>query len=337
MKLIFFSFRATYRKMMFNNFLRNGIYGKYIVINLGGPLKHYIAKLLIFLGIGKGISCDGDPSISDISKGINFWTRNFLYIPDKDKKLNNCFAAIKNNHVKQGNIFQIYPINIIKSKLNINPKIIFISRINTETTKEEKKIWDLNKDKLLKNFDLIEDVNYWNQNILDTIDEKEKYALYLKLKLLLRFEIIKSLKHKFNEEMKIIGDDWNVYSFKSESSPSIGSKEFNIKNIYNIYKGNICLDLGSLVGSNSLYHRSMQIIEAGGIIVQSKQSDSISVWKDLHNKLIFNNIDEAIQLIEKLLTNINYRSELLNEIHNKFNNSENLIEKSLDKVFAKQS
>ena len=87
MRLIFLSFRASYRKMMFNNFLRNGIYGKYIVINLGGPIKHYIAKLLIFLGIGRGISCDGDPSISDISKGINFWTRNFLYIPDKDKNI----------------------------------------------------------------------------------------------------------------------------------------------------------------------------------------------------------------------------------------------------------
>ena len=81
----------------------------------------------------------------------------------------------------------------------------------------------------------------------------------------------------------------------------------------------------------------MQIIEAGGLIVQSKQSDSTSVWKDLHNKLIFNNLEDAIQLIEKILINDNYRSVLLNEIYNKFNNSENLIEKSLDKVFAKQS
>ena len=68
MRLIFLSFRASYRKMMFNNFLFNNIYGKYIVINLGGPLKHYIAKFLIFLRIGRGISCDGDPLISKIDE-----------------------------------------------------------------------------------------------------------------------------------------------------------------------------------------------------------------------------------------------------------------------------
>jgi len=335
MRLIFFSFRANYRKMMFNNFLCNNIYGKYIVINLGGPLKHYIAKFFIFLGIGRGISCDGDPLISKISKGINFWSRNFLHIPDSEKKLNNCFVAIRNNHIIQNDIFQLYPINSIKSELKTNPKIIFISRMNTNTTPEEKKIWDKNKDQLLKNFNLIDDVNYWNQNILNSNNEKKKYTLYVKLKLLLRFEIVKLLKNRFNDQMKIIGNDWNIYPFKSLPSPNIGSKEYNAKDIYNIYRGNICLDLGSLVGSISLYHRSIQIIEAGGLIVQSKQNDSKEMWENLDDKLIFNNINEAIMLLEKIITDKNYSSSLCYELYNKFNKSESLIEKSLDKVFNK--
>ena len=87
MKLIFFSFRASYRKMLFNNFIQNNIYGKYIVINLGGPIKHYIAKFFLFLGIGKGISCDGNPLISNISKGINFWSRNSVHLEEDKKNL----------------------------------------------------------------------------------------------------------------------------------------------------------------------------------------------------------------------------------------------------------
>jgi len=333
MKLIFFSFRASYRKMMFNNFLCNNIYGKYIVINLGGPLKHYVAKFLIYLGIGRGISCDGDPLISKISKGINFWSRNFLYIPDEEKKLNNSFAAIRNNHISHNDIFQLYPINSIKLELKTNPKIIFISRIDVNTTQEEKKIWDKNKDRLLENFHLIDNVDYWNQNILNLSDERKKYTLYVKLKLLLRFEIVKLLKNKFEDQMEIIGNDWNIFSFKSTPSPSISSKEYNAKDIYNIYRGNICLDLGSLVGSISLYHRSIQIIEAGGLIIQSKQNDSKESWGNLHDKLIFNNINEATVLIKKILNDKNYSTSLCNELNNKFNKSEILIEKSLDKIF----
>jgi hypothetical protein len=205
--------------------------------------------------------------------------------------------------------------------------------MDISTTPEEKKIWDKNKEQLLKNLYLIDDVNYWNQNILNSSDENKKYTLYLKLKLLLRFEIIKSLKNKFDDQMEIIGNDWNVFPFNSTPSPEIGSKEYNIKHIYSIYRGNICLDLGSLVGSISLYHRSIQIIEAGGLIIQSKQNDSKETWGNLHNKLIFNNINEAIELIEKILNDKNYSDNLCNELYNKFDKSKNLIEKSLDKIF----
>ena len=334
MKLIFFSFKSRYRKMLFNNFIQNNIYGKYIVINLGGPIRHYLAKFFLYLGIGRGISCDGNPLITDISKGINFWSRNSIHLPKDEKKLNNNFFAIRNNHITQNNIFQIYPVKMLKSKLNKNPKIIFVSKMDTKTTTEEKKIWDLNKDRLLENFNLLDDVDYWNKNILNSVDGNKKYTIYVKLKLLLRFEIIKLFKDRFGKQMVIIGNDWNDYNLKSEPSPAIGSYEYNLKSIYNIYKGNICLDLGSLVGSISLYHRSLQIIEAGGLIVQSTQSDSKEIWKNLHDNLIFNNINNGILLIEKILNDNKFSTSLFNEIYYKFNKSENLMEQSFDKIFS---
>ena len=334
MKVIFFSFKATYRKMLFNNFIKSNIYGKYIVINLGGPIKHYLAKFFLFLGIGRGISCDGNPLITDISKGINFWSRNSIHLPKDQKNLNNNFYALKNNHIIQNNIFQIYPVKILKFKLKKNPKIIFISRMDTKTTIEEKKIWEYNKTKLINNFHLLDDIDYWNKYILNTDNENKKYTLYVKLKLLLRFEIVKSLKDKFKDQMIILGNDWKDYEFESKLLPAIGSKEYNIKNIYDIYKGNICLDLGSLAGSNSLYHRSLQIIEAGGLLIQSTQVDSMEKWKSLYDKLIFNNIEDGILLIEKILDDREISINLYNEIYNKFNKSNDLMEQSLDKVFS---
>ena len=128
MRLIFFSFKARYRKMMFNNFLANKIYGKYFIINLGGPIKYFIGKLLIFLKIGKGISCDGNPVIVDKSKGINFWSRTTLIIPQNLCNLNNNFAAIKNNLIQNNKHFQIYPVNINKTKIQNDLKIAKIGK-----------------------------------------------------------------------------------------------------------------------------------------------------------------------------------------------------------------
>jgi hypothetical protein len=54
---------------------------------------------------------------------------------------------------------------------------------------------------------------------------------------------------------------------------------------------NICLDLGCIEGSSSLYSRSNQIIESGGLIVQTNQLDYSDKWKDLSGKILFNNFE----------------------------------------------
>ena len=68
-------------------------------------------------------------------------------------------------------------------------------------------------------------------------------------------------------------------------------------------------------------------------IIQSIQSDSKKVWKNLNNKISFNNLSDLISLVEKLLNNRKYCSALLQEISENFRYSEKSIEKSLDKIF----
>ena len=108
---------------------------------------------------------------------------------------------------------------------------------------------------------------------------------------------------------------------------------FNPYYIKNLYKGNICLDFGSTEGSSSLYSRSNGIIEAGGLILQSKQIDSSNTWGNLENKIIFKNFDDLEVRINKLLNNEGLSNDILFNIFKNFENSKNLIEESLDQIF----
>jgi hypothetical protein len=88
-----------------------------------------------------------------------------------------------------------------------------------------------------------------------------------------------------------------------------------------------------MLGSISLYSRSNQIIESGGLIIQSFQSDSRKIWGNVHDKILFRNLSDLISLIEKLLDNKKYCFTLLQEISENFRHSDESIEKSLDKIF----
>ena len=330
MKFVFFSFKHRHRYKDLNNFLNSRIYGKYFILNLGGPFKNFIAKLLIFLKIGKAISCDGRPLITNKSRGINFWVRGtILNIPKSLRNLNNNFVTIYHSVLQNDKIFQIYPINIKKSQIHHNLKIIYMSAINNETSPEEKSIWEKYKFQILEDFTLIDSSEFWKRVVSNNNDNDEgkKLALYRKFKLLLRFNIIKNLKEKFNKELDLIGNDWSFYSFNALPS------SYNIKKNNNIYNGNFCLDLGCIEGSSSLYSRSNQIIESGGLIIQSFQCDGKKIWGDLHDKILFKNLPDLITLLEKLLNDKNYCSILLQEIYKNFIDSNKSIEKSLDKVF----
>ena len=93
------------------------------------------------------------------------------------------------------------------------------------------------------------------------------------------------------------------------------------------------MDLGSIEGSSSLYSRSNQIIESGGLIIQSFQCDGKKIWKDLHENILFKNLPDLISLLDKLLSDKKYCSNILTQIRRNFINSNKYIEDSLDGVF----
>ena len=135
------------------------------------------------------------------------------------------------------------------------------------------------------------------------------------------------MKKKFKEKFILVGDDWKNHSINSLSS------NFNPRYTRKLYKGNICLDFGSIEGSSSLYSRSNGIIEAGGLLLQTKQIDSKNIWGDLDNKIIFKNFNDLEILIDRLMNNENLSNKILLNTYNNFKNSKNLIEENFDQIF----
>ena len=79
--------------------------------------------------------------------------------------------------------------------------------------------------------------------------------------------------------------------------------------------------------------RSNGIIEAGGLILQSRQIDSTNIWRDLENRITFKNFNDLEAIINKLLNNEGLSNDILFNIFKNFKDSKNLIEKSLDQIF----
>ena len=200
-----------------------------------------------------------------------------------------------------------------------------MSSINVETNDSENKIWQKNKKDILSDFTLIDSIDFWNQH-LPNYEIKIINNFYRKIKLLLRYEIITYLKKKFNQKFMIIGSDWAKLSINCISSG------YDISKNNEIYRGNICLDLGCIEGSSSLYSRANQIIESGGLIIQSKQIDYKEKWKNLDKKILFKNFAHLDYIIEKMLNNHEYSNKILGEIKENFSNTKKLMEDGLDKI-----
>ena len=329
MNLIYFAFKYRYRFKDLNNFLKSRIYGNYILLNFSGPFKYYLSKILILLKIGRAISCDGHPLIKNKSQGYNFFIRGTdLNIPTNLLDLDNNIVAIKHPLLENNKIFQIYPINIKKNKMNDDIKIIFMSSIKLETNEEESLFWETHKEKILSNFATLDDKYFWQNNLANK-NLFEINRFYRITKSLLRFEIVTYLKKIYNKKFVLIGEDWRKYSIDSLKS------NYNTKKNKKIYKGNICLDTGSLEGSSSLYSRANQIIESGGLIVQNYAFDASEHWKDLKQDLLFKNFDELRNIIDKLINNLELSNILLNKISKHFKNSNISMEETLNRYFSK--
>ena len=324
-KIIFLVFGSNHRYSALGNFGKSKIYNNILLISLGGRIKSYIGKIFYFFKIGKFISIDANPFLKDEKNSINVWFNGTWKILSKFKEYENNLVNIYNPIVKENQkIFQIYPIIFKKKFIYSRPKIIFMGKIwyTHDENLVSTKFLDLNKEKILENFSLIDQKNFWlNEN--DNEKNEILFKKYRMIKTYLREQIILKIKENFKNNFYVYGED------KKKIGINFQRPIYQSKLISKIYQGNICIDTGPIPGSMSLHPRSIKILESNGLLVQAKQLDSNLIWGGLEDKIISNNIDNLLKNIELLLVDQIKFNDYLNIIYEKFEKSDHKIYETL--------
>ena len=76
----------------------------------------------------------------------------------------------------------------------------------------------------------------------------------------------------------------------------------------------------------------MNIVESGGILLQSKQSDTKKIFGKIDKDISFNNYNELVKKIDKLKKNEKILNDLYSNQYKLFNNK-NLNYRTLKKIF----
>ena len=121
----------------------------------------------------------------------------------------------------------------------------------------------------------------------------------MNLKSSFRLELIKILKENFKERCVLIGSE--LKELYPDAVDSKFEKKFSKKH----YKGNLCVDFLAKDGEEALYPRSIEIIESGGILVQTRTKDSKKLYENFANEITFNNDKEMITNLKNLINNSN--------------------------------
>lgn len=322
-KIVILLCKTNYRKNNLNNFYRFLILKKYIIIPFAG-IFFYIGLFLAKLNIFKVISIDADPKIT-ADKGFNFWLSGTVNkIPKNLFSLKNNMVNMKSVFNDEDKIFQLYPIFKFKKEEQSELKIVYCSSYKIIRPDLSIKIIRKFEEDLKKKLIFFDKKNFWNSNIFKNNNNIEKFLIYRDLKLYQRKVIVENLIKNFKNKLILIGNDW-----KKIYSKSYGNI-FNKTKITNLYKNNICLDLGSASGSLSLYPRSIEIIENNGYILQLKQSNSKKIYNNNEKIFTFDTLENLNQKINELLNNrelFYYNLKILNK---NFINSKNLINNQLE-------
>lgn len=331
MKLLIFIARKKFRVNTLNNFIGFHFVKKYLILNFSGIILSFIGRLFLFLNIAKGISCDGDPIILNEKKGINFWLGGSKYkIKDNYNNLVNNYFNINSIFTNHKKILQLYPLKILSNNNFNNPKIIFFSSVRSNKNTIAEDIWNHNKNILLNNLFLIEKDSFWKEYKKKfKLSEQNFFSIYKDIKTKIRLELLEICSKTFKKNLILIGDDLIKAGYIANKSI------FNKNDIKEIYNGNICLDFGSISGSLCLYPRSIQVIESGGLLLQSLQTDSKIILGSNLSKLTFNNAQDMMYKCDIFLRDKHLFNSYLEKIKTRFKNSENKIKKSLDKIFNK--
>ena len=307
MKYLIFIFKRRFRQKTLNNFLSVKKVKNVHVLNLSGPILYLVGKFLYFFIKSKKvvfISCDGQDYLYREANSINFWLGGTSYkVPDKYKKYKNNFFPATTLFSDNTKLLTFFPTNIYQSKMNNEYKFVYISENKKVENKKSLKIWKENKDQILNDLSLIDDMKFWKK--FSYINNEMRHSIYVDIKSLIRIELVWVLNSMLKDKFVLVGSNWKKYC------PNALEDNYTDKYIENLYRGNICIDFGSKQSERCIYSRSCKIIESGGLLFQSINKDSKEIFQNLQDKTCFISIQDMKEKISFFLSNSDQIENLL--------------------------
>jgi hypothetical protein len=327
MKYLIFIFKRRFRQKTLNNFLSIKKIKNVHVLNFSGPALYLLGKLLYFFFKSKKIifiSCDGLDYLYRDSNSINLWMGGTTNkIPDKYKKYKNNFVSASSLFTDETKLLTFFPTNINQSKMNNEYKFVYISENKKVENENSLKIWEENKDQILNDLSLIDNINFWKK-IID-INNENGQRFYIDIKSLIRSELVQVLISTLKDRFILVGTNWK------KQYPNALENNYSDKFIENLYRGNICIDFGSKNSEKCIYPRSCKIIESGGLLFQCINKDSAEIFKDLSNKTCFVSLQDMKEKISFFLNNTDQLESFLIAQQKNFE-SEDLNYKTIKKI-----
>ena len=327
MKYLIFIFKRRFRQKTLNNFLSIKKIKNVHVLNFSGPALYLLGKLLYFFFKSKKIifiSCDGLDYLYRESNSINLWMGGTTNkIPDKYKKYKNNFVSASSLFTDETKLLTFFPTNINQSKMNNEYKFVYISENKKVENENSLKIWEENKDQILNDLSLIDNINFWKK-IID-INNENGQRFYIDIKSLIRSELVQVLISTLKDRFILVGTNWK------KQYPNALENNYSDKFIENLYRGNICIDFGSKNSEKCIYPRSCKIIESGGLLFQCINKDSAEIFKDLSNKTCFVSLQDMKEKISFFLNNTDQLESFLIAQQKNFE-SEDLNYKTIKKI-----
>ena len=307
MKYLIFIFKRRFRQKTLNNFLFVKRVKNVWVLNLSGPILYLIGKFLYFFLRSKRvifISCDGQDYLYREVNSINLWMGGTTHkVPDKYKKYKNNFVSASSLFSDKTKLLTFFPTNIYQGQMNNEYKFVYISENKKVENKKSLKIWKENKDQILNDLSLIDNIEFWEKFV--DIKSEMGQNFYVDIKSLIRIELVRALNSTLKDKFILVGSNWKKHY------PNALEDNYSNKYIENLYRGNICIDFGSKNSEKCIYPRSCKIIESGGLLFQSINKDSKEIFKNLLDKTCFVSIQDMKEKIFFLLKNSDQINNLL--------------------------
>tara|TARA_B110000027_G_scaffold80449_1_gene85650 strand:- start:383 stop:1387 length:1005 start_codon:yes stop_codon:yes gene_type:complete len=327
MKFLIFIFKLRFRQKTLNNFLSVKKVKNVYVLNFSGPLIYLVGKFLYFFLKSKKvifISCDGQDFLHREANSINLWMGGTTYkVPNKYEKYKNNFVSASSLFTDETKLLTFFPTNIHQSKMNNEYKFVYISENKKVENKKSLKIWKENKDKILNDLSLIDNIEFWKK--LVDINNEMGQSFYVDIKSLIRTELVRVLNSTLKDKFILVGSSWK------KDYPNALEDNYSDKYTENLYRGNICIDFGSKNSEKCIYPRSCKIIESGGLLFQSINKDSKEIFKNLLDKTCFISIQDMREKISFFSKNLDQIDNLLIAQQKNFE-SEDLNYKTIEKI-----